>query len=418
MERAAHDCFLGARTLRNGCLLEVMETVERPFETFAGRDSPPGSRRIAAGFALALGGIVCAALALEIGLRLCGYRVPILLTDKARETYRIAPQSRFVYFGYLPGEVEDFHNPVELNAEGFHDHDYGTERPTPSTYRILVLGDSYVAALEVPLEQTFHKRLEDRLTREDPLGRGSYQVIAIGQGRTAQETEIEWLRRYGPRYEPDLVLLLFFCGNDFMENDPEIFAEASAFGTRYITKVAPRKIRLYHELLLFPHSRLNGLAAEAAAEYYAEHLDRFDPSVGRADIESPELGLYRNPLPAPWQRAFDRTAKLLEVARRETEKLHARFVLASLSGPQGIGEFAERALWARARDPGFDYGRPDRWVDEWAERAHVPLLALGPPLAAIGRDKVFWKHDQHLNPAGHAAVAERLYPFLVDLAKH
>jgi lysophospholipase L1-like esterase len=394
-----------------------MKTVERPRGAIAERVPPRAPHRVAAGLALALGGLLGAALALEIGLRFAGYRIPVLLPDSVRGTYRIAPRSRFVYFGYLPGEVEDFQNPVELNAQGFHDHDYPAERPAPSAYRILVLGDSYVAALEVPLELTFHKRLEERLAREDPLARGSYQVIALGQGRTAQETEIEWLRRYGPIYRPDVVLMLFFCGNDFMENDAMIFAEASAFGTRYITKVAPRKIRLYQKLLLFPRSHLNGLVAEAAAEYFAEHLDRFDRSIRHADLESPELGIYRNPLPPQWQAALDRTDKLLEIARHETEMMHARFVLASLSGPQGIGELAGRVLWAEAKDPRFDYERPDRWVQEWAKRHDVPLLELGRPLAAIGRGKVFWKHDQHLNPHGHAVVADLLYPFLVEQAK-
>ena len=124
-----------------------------------------------------------------------------------------------------------------------------------------MLGDSYVAAWEVPVAETFHKLLEARLTKEDPLQRASYQVIAFGQGRTAQEAEIQWLRKYGPLFRPDMVVLLFFCGNDFMENDETTFAAASRFGKRYIADVAPRKIQLYQRLLWFPRSRLNGLLA-------------------------------------------------------------------------------------------------------------------------------------------------------------
>jgi hypothetical protein len=238
-------------------------------------------------------------------------------------------------------------------------------------------------------------------------------VIAFGQGRTAQETEIEWLRRYGALYRPDMVLLLFFCGNDFMENGPATFAAASRFGSHYVADVAPRKIRVLERLLAFPRSRLNGLLAEAGAEYYSAHLDRFDARVSRADLEDPEIGIYRNPLPPQWPAAFERTAKLLDVARREAEAMHARFVLAALSGPQAMGPVAERALWAQAADPRFDYQRPERWLREWAAHAAVPLVELGPPLAEIGRRKVFWKHDQHLNPRGHTAVADLLYPAIV-----
>src|SRR5262249_37451399 len=146
-------------------------------------------------------------------------------------------------------------------------------------------------------------------------------------------------------YQPDVILYLFFCGNDFMENHPPTFAAASKFGERYIGKVAPRKIRLFRALLLFPALRANGLLADAAAEFYAEHLDHFDRAVTRADLDSPELGLYENPLPAVWADAMERTGKLLDVARNEAEqKFGARFVLASLSGPQAIGERGERRL--------------------------------------------------------------------------
>ena len=369
------------------------------------------------GLAAALGATAFSMLLVELALRFQGYRVPLLLSDRVRAQYRVQPNAEFVYLGYLPGEVEDYANPVKLNSLGFHDRDYSVERPTPATYRILVLGDSYVAAWEVPIAETFHKLLEARLAAEDPLRRASYQVIAFGQGRTAQETEIEWLRKYGALYHPDMVLLLFFCGNDFMENDATTFAAASRFGTYYINEVAPRKIRLYEKLLVFPRSRLNGLLADAAAEYYAEHLDHFVPGITRDNLEDPEIGIYRNPLPPEWPAAFDRTGKLMNLMRRQVEAMHARFVLAALSGPQSMGEVAERKLWAEAKDPSFDYQRPERWIREWAAHASVPFVELGPPLAKIGRREVFWKHDQHLNPRGHKVVADLLYPAIVAEAR-
>ncbi len=350
----------------------------------------------------------------EVLLRATGYRAPVLLPESVHERYRIQPQGEFVYRGYLPGLVEDFANPVKLNRLGFHDRDYSPARPAPTTFRILVLGDSYVAAWEVPLEETFHERLEARLEREDPLGRGSYQVIAFGQGRTAQRREIDWIREYGAVYRPDAILMVFFCGNDFMENDRGIFREASRFGKRYVREVVPRKLRFFAKVMRFPRLRLNGLLAEVLAEYYVRHLDRFDPAISIADLESPEFGLYRSPLPPKWARALERTGDLLDVARQEADRLGARFVLASLSGPQILGDLAERRLWAPRQDPDFDATRGDRWIRDWAEARDVPHLGLGPALAEVGRRKVFWKHDQHLNSRGHAVVADLLYPFLVQ----
>src|SRR5690242_1112652 len=98
------------------------------------------------GLAVATVAIGFALVAAEIGLRLSGYRMPVLVDDSLRYSYRTQPHASFTYYGYLPGAVEDFANPVTLNAQGFHDHDYAPERPAPGTYRVMVLGDSYVAA--------------------------------------------------------------------------------------------------------------------------------------------------------------------------------------------------------------------------------------------------------------------------------
>src|SRR5262249_3318350 len=124
-------------------------------------------RRFAASIGVALLAVAISALAAEAVLRLAGYRMPVLLPDSVRATYHLARNSQFLYLGYLPSAVEDYATPVTLNDLGFHDHDYAPERPSPSTYRIIVLGDSYVAAWEVLLEATFHKRLEARLMKED-----------------------------------------------------------------------------------------------------------------------------------------------------------------------------------------------------------------------------------------------------------
>src|SRR5205085_3476932 len=49
-----------------------------------------------------------------------------------------------------------------INAEGLRDREYSWTR-APGVTRILLLGDSFVEGMQVPLEQTFAKRLEAKL---------------------------------------------------------------------------------------------------------------------------------------------------------------------------------------------------------------------------------------------------------------
>jgi len=371
----------------------------------------------------ALAGVVLAAAAVllllaagEAALRLAGYRPPTLVETGVKGTYRFAPGASFTYVGFRPGSPVEFRTPIVLNKLGFHDRDYEETRPTPKTYRVLVLGDSYVAAMEVENRQAFHKLLEARLNAEDPLGRGSYEVIAFGQGNRAQEAELGWLRAYGPRYRPDLVLLVFFCGNDVMENSPATYGKASAFASFYQKVIAPRKIALYQRLFVVRRSRLNGFVAERVATFYSMRMNLFHGDVSREQLAGPDVEVYRTP-PAPeWQEAWRRTAALLGEVRQEAALQGAGYAMAVISGPQAIAEAGQERLRG-GRDRAMDLEQPDRWVAGWCGDNGVPSLSLAKALREADPRRVFWRFDAHLTPFGHQVAAAALYPFLVAQMK-
>ena len=378
----------------------------------ASKVNSPGGRQILAGLLVAAAAVALLLIVGEIAARLAGYQPPVLVEPGLKGTYSFNPGARFTYVGFRPGSPVEFRTPIVLNQLGFHDRDYAEARPTPRTYRVLVLGDSYVAAMEVESRLAFHKLLEARLNKEDPLGRGSYEVIAFGQGNRAQEAEIGWLRAYGPRYRPDLVLLVFFCGNDVMENSPVTYGRARAFADFYLAVIAPRKIALYQRLFVLRRSRLNGFVADRVATFYSMHMNLFHADVTPERLAGPDVEVYRTP-PAPeWQEAWRRTASLLDEARREAVDQGAGFALAVISGPQAIAEAGQERLRG-GRDRGLDLEQPDRWVSGWCADNAVPKLSLAKALRDADPRRVFWRYDAHLTPFGHQVAADALYPFLV-----
>ena len=66
-----------------------------------------------------------------------------------------------------------------MNEHGWSDRAYPLEKPA-DTYRIVVLGDSYVEAKEVPLEKTFHKLLEKDLRPAYQFLKSQLQVMSHG----------------------------------------------------------------------------------------------------------------------------------------------------------------------------------------------------------------------------------------------
>lgn len=127
--------------------------------------------------------------------------------------WRMTPNKSGTYLNILC--LGEFTNRVTLNSHGLHDVEHSYEPPTNNTYRILMLGDSMVAALEVPLEQAFFRRLEAQL---NDVGDISYEVIAAGHHGYSTSQELWYYEKEGRRYQPDLVILVIQPANDFLDN--------------------------------------------------------------------------------------------------------------------------------------------------------------------------------------------------------
>ncbi|TMQ50940.1 MAG: hypothetical protein E6K72_11005, partial [Candidatus Eisenbacteria bacterium] len=155
--------------------------------------------RLLGNLGLLAAGIAFSLLLAEAGLRLAGYNPSFVVPDRTiGSLWRPGAPYRWTTEGFSQGRI---------NAAGWRDRDYAEKKP-PGTMRILFCGDSYVAGLEVPLDSTFHKRLERALDAKAPAGR-HVEVIGLGRGGLGTTQEYLAYRRWGRRYDPDVVAVLF-----------------------------------------------------------------------------------------------------------------------------------------------------------------------------------------------------------------
>jgi hypothetical protein len=111
-----------------------------------------------AGMALTVGALLFTFMVLEVGVRMLH-----LVPDRFWEPdpvvgARLVPRSH----GWWTQEDREFLVPIQVNAQGRRDVDRDYAK-APGTFRILVLGDSFVEALQVPLEAAFPRVLEQEL---------------------------------------------------------------------------------------------------------------------------------------------------------------------------------------------------------------------------------------------------------------
>jgi hypothetical protein len=101
------------------------------------------------------------------------------------------------------------------NRFGFNAKDFPLERQ-PNTFRIIIIGDSfnwsggkdwnYTVLLDKKLQQYY--------------GDNRIEVINVGYPGTHTGEQLVMLKKLAIKYNPDLVFLGFFAGNDFYDADP------------------------------------------------------------------------------------------------------------------------------------------------------------------------------------------------------
>lgn len=122
-----------------------------------------------------------------------------------------------IFYEFKPNLETRFRNKrFATNTQGFRDKEYSLSKP-PFTFRVAVVGASYVMGWGVELEETFHTVLEDQLTRER---KGmTYEFINMGVGGYSPWRSLTVVKKKALKYGPDLIL---FATTPYMyKSDPK-----------------------------------------------------------------------------------------------------------------------------------------------------------------------------------------------------
>ena len=122
-------------------------------------------------------------------------------------------------YTFKPGQeywsINENDHPVsgKINRFGWRDKEWAIEKPK-NTYRIAVLGDSFVEALQVESEFTFLKLTEEALKKK--LNH-NMELMNFGRSGYTQTEEFIILKNQVLQFSPDMVVLFFFPGNDISD---------------------------------------------------------------------------------------------------------------------------------------------------------------------------------------------------------
>lgn len=355
-----------------------------------------------------VGIMACQFVLFEVALRIEGgsEAAPAfqrLFVQDGRMGYRLKPgaQTRF--------KTASFETDLAINSSGVRDDEIGPKRPDER--RIVVLGDSLVLSVQVPLEQTFCKRLEDRLNHDPAFAGYHYRVIDAGvQGYGPVE---EWLfyEHIASRLEPDLVLVGLFVGNDAIEaadqawrldadDRPGAQAKASAraaalaWGQRTVRRSMVLQMLRVRLLLLTERLGLSG----------------------NRGLERPLTSYLPRP-PQDVQRGLAVTRDCVTRIAALASARNARTAIVLLPARLQVNDtdFANlQEIVAQHGETLARNGATDRFKAALAGLPIPVMDALPPLFEAPRRRETFFEDTVHLTPRGHQIVADALARFLLE----
>jgi lysophospholipase L1-like esterase len=363
---------------------------------------------------LIVSSILVAFIFCESLLRVLDVSYPVFDSYDDVRGFRSRPGQR----GWYRGEGEAY---LSINSWGYRDRDHDLAKPA-NTFRIAVLGDSFVQASQVAFEDTLSYRL-GRLLQTCPILDGKQiEVLNFGVGGYNTYQEYLTLKLDVEKFSPDLVLLVMFLGNDIEGNSRQL-------QQKIVWRLAAPTLSLRGgELVVdsFDHSLWRRMIIEAA--YYSRVVQLFNEARRRIrawswksnESGSTELGLgselYKKPEKQEWREAWLIAEALLARMNDLAKGMGAHFVVSTV--PQAIEVDPSRELRAKfAASIGVDdLLFPDRKVAEIGSKIGFSTYPLTRELQELAEQHGIFLHGfhntrlgfGHMNEQGHRLVAELL----------
>jgi hypothetical protein len=380
-------------------------------------------------------GLGCAALALEFGVRLLIPVSDFFWQSDPVTGVKLAAnkRGRFVRAGLFDVQIK-------TNSHGFHDREHTYEKSV-GMKRVVILGDSYMEALQVRFDSSLaallQKQLRNRSVSVETINLG---VSAFGTGR-----EYLMLREYGVKYRPDVVLL-FFVGNDLINNSFRLegtpyvpyplldrnqkLARDAAGEPRFTPIHDPRSQVASLTNFLKDYSKAYALlrATIERAPRIHELFFRVGIMASPAVAGAPSRGslglfeIYKTEESDALRESWMLTENLLLEIKLLTEKQGARFGVVLVPAPWEVYPRIWQSILDRVptmRQVSLDLDKPSRRLTSFLESQGVAYVDLLPGFRQRIADSpnLFFHPDNHWTAAGHQLATDLVVDVVASMLK-
>jgi len=368
-----------------------------------------------------LGATIVGLILCEILLRVAGISYPVFDTYDELRGIALRPNKE----GWYRNEGKAY---LRINSLGYRDVEHSIEKPL-GTFRIAVLGDSFTEARQVALEDTFWSYLGKNLNTCTTLTGKKIEVLNFGIGGYGTTQELLTLQHHVWQFNPDLVLLAVYTGNDIVNNSKKLsHAWGDDLRPFHVFKngelVLDNSFRnfgwhtLWKKFLLHSIHYLRILEIINRAKHVWKSKLRKKSNVKDAMIT--EVGLtpsVSSPPKTPvWKEAWLITEKLFSRIHQDVREHGANFVLTTITnGKQVHPDTAVREKY-RTKFGVEDLFYPERRIRSIGEKYEFPVITMAERLQQVATQEGIFLHGfnnttmgkGHWNENAHRLAGEIL----------
>jgi hypothetical protein len=347
--------------------------------------------------------------AIELGLTIFH---PVPFSIESNMYYEADP---YTGFGLKPGGVGHFQMgiPAVANSDGQRDVEVPLKKP-PGVFRILVLGDSFTVGTNVRQEEAYAKGLERRL--KSVYG-PRIQVVNSAVGGWQPIQYAEYYEHYGYRFEPDLILVGFFVGNDAYDDLTSIEQLYTAILGHRVSREAAARPLIKLQVFLYDHSNLARLwlnqgPVESETFTRMQCSDFSEQYLAIQKARKSNHLRYSNKLRDKAQIAVNHIARIKELAGDSVP-----VIVALLPDENQVNQALQARVFDAREIPEYDFKMPQSMLVEMFHEIGIPTIDLLP--AMLADQRCLYMNDTHWTPEGQELAAsvifEKLKPVLAQM---
>ena len=332
---------------------------------------------------------------------------------------------------------------VEINSRGMRDNREYENFPKSNTYRVAVVGDSYVEALQVDVNQTFWRLMESRLNSQcNNLRYREFEVLPFGVSGHGPAQYLLNIEHKILKLHPDLILVTFTPGNDFRNSIESL--ENSVFRPYLVENSESKKLYVWDFSFrseTFRSSVISKLLQIAEiSHFFALSLEvilriktaiqstpRIIETSGNNGEKLTNLGdeymfLPYEKLPQEWKKSRRVVEEIVSRIARLNEQNHRIIGVVGTSGQQVHPSIDNRDKIAKKLGVN-NLEEPSKFFGRIMQDNGVESIDLLPELSRISSEKEIGMHGQspswggHWNLNGHTEVAKILSKKVCDSIK-